>query len=388
MSPVTASMPNSLGFHDVFGNAWEWTEDYFSALPGFEVHPYYEDFSTPCFDGQHHVIQGGSFMSTGNEASVHARYHFRPHFYQHASFRVVEQLDHDRMVTSDMDAPGPFVGNYPFRRSEAKLLSQMMAAGHHSNNQHEDNVQVLMSKHFGVVPSLPFDWSLKQYHELITKAYRNPDGAHSLVGAKVLEVGCGVGGLVFSFAEQAHTVIGVDHNQEAVNAARKILSDRKGSFTLPSQGECMTETTFELPKTMAAEQIEFRCADPMCLPAEMKGFDIVIINDVLDKVSSPNAVLGRLGGVRGLVRPGGILAVVSSYQWNADRTPKSLWLGGQAATATATVGSAPIRGEDVLAQRLSEDFAVIEQKKVPVYWQESEAIVKGKVNSFTLLIRK
>jgi formylglycine-generating enzyme required for sulfatase activity len=60
------SLPaNKKGFFDVFGNAWEWTKDFFSALPGFEVHRFYEDFSTPCFDGLHHVIQGGSFISTG-----------------------------------------------------------------------------------------------------------------------------------------------------------------------------------------------------------------------------------------------------------------------------------------------------------------------------------
>ena len=40
---------------------------------------------------------------------------------------------------------------------------------------------------------------------------------------------------------------------------------------------------------------EFRCADPMCLPAELQAFDVVVINDVIDKVSSPNSVLGRLG---------------------------------------------------------------------------------------------
>lgn len=48
-----------------------------------------QDFSTPCFDGEHHVIVGGSFASTGNEASVFARFHFRPHFHQHAGFRLV-----------------------------------------------------------------------------------------------------------------------------------------------------------------------------------------------------------------------------------------------------------------------------------------------------------
>ena len=30
------------------------------------------------------MILGGSYMSTGDEASVFARFHFRPHFFQHA----------------------------------------------------------------------------------------------------------------------------------------------------------------------------------------------------------------------------------------------------------------------------------------------------------------
>lgn len=77
------------GFYDVLGNAWEWGEDHYSALPGFKVHPYYEDFSSPCFAGKHQLILGGSFISTGQLASKYARYQFRPHFFQHATFRVV-----------------------------------------------------------------------------------------------------------------------------------------------------------------------------------------------------------------------------------------------------------------------------------------------------------
>lgn len=34
-------------------------------------------------------IIGGSFVSTGQLGSKFARYQFRPHFFQHASFRVV-----------------------------------------------------------------------------------------------------------------------------------------------------------------------------------------------------------------------------------------------------------------------------------------------------------
>ncbi|KAI9987293.1 hypothetical protein PInf_023288 [Phytophthora infestans] len=127
-SPVDAMPPTSQGFHDVFGNAWEWCEDRFSALPGFRVHPYYDDFSEPCFDGEHNVIVGGSFASAGdNGASKFARYHFRPHFFQHAGFRVVEQtMDDDgaiTLATTDVNAPPPYVNGNPFRSTERVVVS-------------------------------------------------------------------------------------------------------------------------------------------------------------------------------------------------------------------------------------------------------------------------
>jgi 5-histidylcysteine sulfoxide synthase len=87
-------------FTDVFGNVWQWLEDHFHPLPGFQIHPYYDDFSTPCFDGRHQMIAGGSFISAGDEATEHARFHFRPHFFQHAGFRLVDplQIDNDGAV--------------------------------------------------------------------------------------------------------------------------------------------------------------------------------------------------------------------------------------------------------------------------------------------------
>ena len=48
--------PNALGFHDVYGNVWEWSEDQFNGLPGFETNYLYDDFSTPCFDGRHTMM--------------------------------------------------------------------------------------------------------------------------------------------------------------------------------------------------------------------------------------------------------------------------------------------------------------------------------------------
>jgi len=78
---------------DFYGNTWHWLEDQFNPLPGFKVHSYYDDFSTPCFDGKHQMIRGGSFISCGDEASHYARFHFRPHFNQHSGFRMAATLD-------------------------------------------------------------------------------------------------------------------------------------------------------------------------------------------------------------------------------------------------------------------------------------------------------
>ena len=52
---VDALHANERGF-DTFGNVWQWCEDPFHPLPEFKIHPFYTDFSTPCFDGEHQMI--------------------------------------------------------------------------------------------------------------------------------------------------------------------------------------------------------------------------------------------------------------------------------------------------------------------------------------------
>lgn len=100
-SPVDAGGVESGSFRDLFGNVWQWMEDHFYPLEGFKTHEYYDDFSTPCFDGRHHMILGGSFISIGDEASVFARFHFRPHFFQHAGIRLVKSGGDGALVRLD-----------------------------------------------------------------------------------------------------------------------------------------------------------------------------------------------------------------------------------------------------------------------------------------------
>jgi len=286
MTPVDAYPANSKGFYDVFGNAWEWTEDYFCALPGFQVHPFYEDFSTPCFDGLHHVIQGGSFISTGNEASVFARFHFRPHFFQHASFRVVEQ-EESLFVSSDTDAPGPYVGAYPFRQTadglkgrEMSKLAQMADLQHNAD----------MSKHFGVVSQnfqIPENLSSLAVTRMLAETiFQTAEaGGIDMKNANALEVGSRLGSLTFLLASRAKSVIGIDHDQKNIDHSSKLLKgDVKCEMILRDEG-ALNKTvisSIDPPQLCkSASRVEFRMADPMCLPAEMKDFDVVVLNDVI-----------------------------------------------------------------------------------------------------------
>jgi hypothetical protein len=58
-------------------------------------------------------------------------------------------------------------------------------------------------------------------------------------------------------------------------------------------GETKETVTISLPK--AYSNIHYRCADPLCMPAELEGFDIAIISDIIDQLPSPNGLLARLG---------------------------------------------------------------------------------------------
>jgi len=371
MSPVNALAPNDKGFHDVFGNAWEWTLDYFCALPGFQVHPHYEDFSTPCFDGLHHVIQSGSFMSTGNEASVHSRFHFRPHFYQHASFRLVEQDPSAvSLVTSDTDAPGPYVGSYPFRRSNQSVQDMMKQSAELSKASH---LNITLLKHFYEEEG---GSAMQQLGRSILKQLQQQQifSDFNWKTANFLEVGCGPGGLLFSLSRDLHdagvgtkgsiSMIGIDHDTELIGIAHQLLAGKTITTTLAAEGDMSSIIPISIPKIN--QLMDFRTADPMCLPAEMSNFDCVVLNDVIDKVSCPNSVLGRLGGARGLVKSGGVLVTCSAYQWKDEITPRGLWLGGY-----RDADGQIVQSRDTLCDRLSSDFTLLNSRCLSLSWATS-----------------
>jgi 5-histidylcysteine sulfoxide synthase len=292
-SPVTAS---ERPFSDIFGNVWQWCADDFHPLADFHIHPVYDDFSTPCFDGQHTMILGGSFISCGDEASAHARFHFRPHFFQHAGFRVVD----------------------PLREGNDGAVVKL-AAGTATAAQREESLAARTRAAFAPLADLlPAGLTAQSTHreELIARIRRHQTG-----DAMALDIGCGPGGLTCALTPLYREVIGADVHLAVVEEARRVLASGEAGL-VPD----------------LAARVTYRQTDASSLPPAWTGFDLVLLSRLLSRLPSPKGVLGRLGGARGLVRPGGLLVIADEFAWDDALTPRELWFSGDEATLGAILG--------------------------------------------------
>jgi 5-histidylcysteine sulfoxide synthase len=299
-SPVGGD--KSEDFVDVFGNIWHWLEDHFHFLPGFAVHPLYDDFSTPCFDGQHQMIMGGSFVSAGDEATVHARFHFRPHFGQHAGFRLVdplvtgnngslqqiEKVDDDLKDENKTRLQQLFAS---FSKDEELLIEAMISPEKLNRNV----FPALIAKH--VLPNLPRD-------------------------SRTLEVGSGVGALTYRLATMGLRTTGCDLSKLAIDTSRKWQAAGKVDYVNPDNGE---EVSVNLDAD-ALKRLDWRQSDAGSLPAEWYDYNLVVLNRVLSQLPSPKSLLSRLSGERGLVKVGGYVLITDRYSWSERSTPRTLWI--------------------------------------------------------------
>lgn len=341
-SPVNDQSEKAhIPFSDVFGNVWQWLEDDFHPLEGFKVHPYYDDFSTPCFDGRHTAMTGGSFISTGDEASYYERFHFRPHFYQHAGFRLVVAQE----------------------GSLEKLAGRVARKDHEENSEQARRALAeQLSLHYGsldvTLPAslvqMPGGERLARFPEEVAETAISWARKLHLSAERAIEVGCSVGGGVFKLTEHFKSVLGIDPNLAFVQAARTLKERGELAYDVIEEGEILNPALARVPSATSRIRAEFRQADASALPAEYANFDTVILNHVLDRVPSPKGVLSRLSGARGLVKPGGVLVITTAFEWDSRLTPKEVWLGGFSA------GQGPQESYPTLKTILTEDFEELE----------------------------
>jgi 5-histidylcysteine sulfoxide synthase/putative 4-mercaptohistidine N1-methyltranferase len=360
-SPVEALRASPSGVHDLFGNAWQWAEDHFAALPGFRVHPLYDDFSTPCFDGEHNLILGGSHASTGDEASVHARFHFRRHFHQLSAIRLVQPIAAGRPETTCMDAPPPHVGAGPCCTREG-------VASRHSGYEAVAARDAYLLLHYGsaeeTLEGMPAPAEALRFPQRCAQRLIDAAKSHGVSRERALDVGCAVGGATFALAREFESVLGVDLSAGFTATAERLRIEGGFDYERIDEGDRRTPLRAAVDADIDRSRVTFRRADACALPPDLGEFDVVLAANLLCRLPSPRSFLSRLGGPRGLVRPGGLLLLTTPFTWREEFTPREAWLGGR------EVNGRSVSSADALSEELSGDFELIESTDLPLLIRE------------------
>jgi 5-histidylcysteine sulfoxide synthase/putative 4-mercaptohistidine N1-methyltranferase len=327
-------------FYDVLGNVWQWTETPIYPFHGFQVHPWYDDFSTPTFDTRHNLIKGGSWISTGNEATREARYAFRRHFFQHAGLRYVES---SAPVAQPQD---------PY---ETDALTAQYCDAHYG------------PEHFGV----------RNYPAALAKiclelAQGRPHG-------HALDLGCAVGRASFELARGFDQVTGLDFSARFFHLAARMQEGGYLRYAVPEEGEILSFheiTLAELGLDGLRGKVQFFQADACNLPEKFTGYDLVLAANLVDRLYSPRRFLSM---IHQRMNPGALLVIASPYTWLETFTKKEEWLGGYRA------GGEPVYTREGLSEALSQHFRMLgEARDVPFVIRETRRKFQHTVAELTV----
>ena len=328
-------------FFDVVGNVWQWTETPIYPFHGFEVHPWYDDFSTPTFDTRHNLIKGGSWISTGNEATRDARYAFRRHFFQHAGFRYVES-----------SAP-VMICDEQYETDQAAIL---YCEAHYGAEQ------------FGV-PNFP-----RAVAEICLQQMAGRRLDHAL------DLGCAVGRASFELARGGfRQVTGLDFSTRFFRLAARMQEEGHLRYAFPEEGEIVSFHEVSLDDVGLAEvrqRVRFYQADACNLPEKFRGYDLVLAANLIDRLYAPRRFLAT---IHERINPGGLLVISSPYTWLEEFTNKDEWLGGYREAGE------PVWGLDGLKTALLPRFRLVgEPREVPFVIRETRRKFQHTISELTV----
>ena len=276
-------------FFDIIGNVWQWTETPITGFDGFQVHPCYDDFSTPTFDTQHNLIKGGSWISTGNEATRDCRYAFRRHFFQHAGLRYVQS-------------------DQPLAMPEAMYETDCAVSQY---------CEAHYGKTYFNVPNFAAQCAEACFQTTRERPRR-----------KALDLGCAVGRAAFELAKEFDLVTGIDFSARFIRVALQLKEKGNAHFELVEEGDIVSYHEARLSDVgldRVADRVEFFQGDATNLKPQFTGYDLILAANLIDRLYDPKTFLET---IHQRLELGGILVITSPYTWLEEFTKKEDWLGG------------------------------------------------------------
>ena len=344
-SPCPVNMFEQGSFFDVIGNVWQWTETPITGFPGFKVHPMYDDFSTPTFDGKHNLIKGGSWISTGNEATIHSRYAFRRHFYQHAGFRYIESDKPLKIQQAD------------YETDEEVTISC------------EENWNIEDSSHDS---SMAKQLALLAQNLLIDRT-----------DAKVLDLNADTGRLAFELARHFTNVTALDFTARMIRIPIQLQEQGYVRYTMKDEGELVYYRDIVLDDydlSDIKDRVVFMQADAMNLKPNYSGYDMIIIPALLEELSDPLLFLSQ---IHNRMNHFGYLIIASDYEWDLNKTPRDKWLGG------FKKDGEPVTSFDSIKKVLEPEFdMIVEPRDILRKVKKSSRVIDNRLLQLTVWMKK
>ena len=180
-------------------------------------------------------------------------------------------------------------------------------------------------------------------------------------GARALDLGCAVGRSTFELARICESALGIDYTQRFIEAAQAIQRHGGLGYARTDEGALTTPLTALAPAGVDRSRAAFEVGDAMALRDGLGAFDVVLMANLIDRLSEPLRCLARLPA---LVRPGGQLIITSPCTWLEEFTPRGHWLGGyeRDGVRVATL--------DGLRSALDADFELVGTKAMPFLIRE------------------
>jgi len=261
--------------YDLIGNVWQWMENTIDGYPGFRVHPVYDDFSTPTFDGKHNLIKGGSWISTGNLSLARSRYAFRKHFFQHAGFRYVEGESFVEKKENLIEVDD----------SICEVLHQNYSCSNNIYTKLVDKLKPILEKN-----------KIK----------------------KIADLGCTAGRASLEMAPLVDSVKAYDLSARLFLAPVALQKEKIPRYTIKRDGELHDYFSIEGQQfsfSSAINKVQFSQCDPGNLGID-NDFDLVMSFMFLERIQNPKSFLEK---IHKNLSSEGFLAIASSYHWSCPK---------------------------------------------------------------------
>lgn len=319
------------GLFDVIGNVWQWTETPIDGYDGFEVHPTYDDFSAPTFDGNHNLFKGGCWISTGNYAIKDARFAFRRHFFQYSGLRYVE----------------------------AEALPELEVSVYESDEMVSNYIEFHYGNENLNLPNFPVTCIGEVAKRLGDRSTE-----------RALDIGCATARSSFELAKLFDHVDAVDLSVRLIEPPTNLQRTGRQRYVCVEEGELTLFNEIQLEDYEGykgvKDKIAFMQGDACNLVEKFNDYDLVFAGNLIDRLYDP---VMFLESVKDRIRPGGLLVLVSPYTWSEEHTPRDKWLGGfKAATGesfTAIEGIGKVLGPEfkMLGNPVDVPFALRETRR-------------------------